>query len=127
MEFFMKENGFYGELPYGRLDVSGKDGAGHRPYQLMAASIAVCSGGVLRTILGKKRLDISDIKISTEVERADGGTGKIETIHIHYTIKGKQLDPMQIQKAIDLAAKNCPMAQSVAGSITIKETFDLKE
>ncbi|ALC92976.1 osmotically inducible protein C [Bacillus sp. FJAT-18017] len=125
MEFFMKEEGFYGDLPYGRLDVSGKDGAGHRPYQLMVASIAVCSGGVLRKILTKKRIDIEDIKIQAEVDRADGGTGKIERIHIHYIIRGRQLDETQIQKAIDVAAKNCPMAQSVAGSITIKETFEL--
>jgi putative redox protein len=126
MEFSMNEEGFYTELPFGRLDISGKEGAGFRPYQLMVASIAVCSGSILRKILRKKRMQVDDILISTKVERADNGEGKIDTIHIHYTIKGENLDEVQVQKAIHLTAKYCPMAQSVAGSISIEETFELE-
>mgnify|MGYP005831623355 FL=1 len=64
MEFNMKKDvGFYTELDFGRLDVAGDEQYGFRPYQLLVSSIAVCSGGVLRKILAKMRLDVRDIHI----------------------------------------------------------------
>ncbi|WP_053365110.1 OsmC family protein [Bacillus sp. FJAT-27245] len=125
MIFKMKEVGFYTDLPYGRLDVSGNEEAGFRPYQLMAASVAVCSGGILRTILEKKRLQVEDIEIQTEVDRNPDEANRIEAIHLHFIITGKGLEESQVQKALELVGKNCSMAQSVKGSINIKETFEL--
>lgn len=121
----MKDVGFKTSLEYGELHVSGNEEYGFRPYQLMVASIAVCSGGVLRTILSKKKIEIEDMKIDTEVVRNEQKANKIEKITIHYSIKGENLDPIQMEKAIHLANKNCPMAQSVKGSIEIEETFEL--
>ncbi|MBM6616489.1 OsmC family protein [Bacillus suaedaesalsae] len=125
MRFEMKEVGFKTNVEYGELHVSGNEDYGFRPYQLMVASIAVCSGGVLRTILEKKKLNIEDITIDTEVKRNPEYANRIEKINIHYTIKGENLKEDQVQKSIHLANKNCPMAQSVAGSIEIEETFKL--
>jgi putative redox protein len=121
----MKEVGFKTSLEFGELHIAGNEEYGFRPYQLMVASIAVCSGGVLRTILSKKKILIDDLSISTEVVRNEKEANRIEKISIHYSIKGQELDRGQIEKAIHLASKNCPMAQSVKDSIEIEETFDL--
>ncbi|RHW41562.1 OsmC family peroxiredoxin [Neobacillus notoginsengisoli] len=126
MIFKMKDDGFFTELPFGRLDVSGNEEVGFRPYQLMAASVAVCSGGVLRKILEKKRLEVRDIEIQTNVDRNENQVNKIETIHIHFVITGNNLNETQIEKAITLVGKNCSMVQSVKGSIDVRETFELK-
>ncbi|WP_246943021.1 OsmC family protein [Bacillus pinisoli] len=125
MKFEMKEVGFKTNLEYGELHVAGNEEYGFRPYQLMVASIAVCSGGVLRTILSKKKIVIEDMSLSADVVRNEQEANRIEKIMIHYTIKGNNLDSTQIEKAIHLASKNCPMAQSVKGSIEIEETFEL--
>jgi uncharacterized OsmC-like protein len=125
MEFKMKEVGFHTTTEYGELHVAGDEAYGYRPYQLMVASIAVCSGGVLRKILAKKRMKIDDITISTNVERNEAKANRIEKIHIHYTIKGQELNHNKIEQSIKLASKNCPMAQSVKDSIVIEETFEL--
>ena len=45
MDYFMKDGGFYTETSYGRLDISGGEQYGFRPYQLLVSAIAVCSGG----------------------------------------------------------------------------------
>lgn len=121
----MKEIGFTTDLDYGQLNVAGDEKHGFRPYQLMVASIAVCSGGVLKKILEKKRFDIQDITIEANAERNEAEANRIEQIHIHYKIKGTGLDEKKIQQSIELASKNCPMAQSVKGSIEIHETFEL--
>ncbi|WP_226528581.1 OsmC family protein [Metabacillus niabensis] len=126
MDFKMKEEeGFTTTTEFGELHVAGDEQYGYRPFQLMVASIVVCSGGVLRKILKKKRIDIEDIAISTNVERNEEKANQIEKIHIHYKIKGQNLNEKKIHQSIVLANKNCPMAQSVAGSIEIEETFEL--
>lgn len=53
MIFNMTENGFVTEFGYGELNVSGEDQYGFRPYQLLVSSLAVCSGGVLRKVIGR--------------------------------------------------------------------------
>ena len=126
MEFQMKKvEGFITTTEFGELHVAGDEQYGYRPYQLMVASIAVCSGGVLRKILKKKRIDIEDMTMTTNVERNEDKANRIEKIHIHYKIKGQNLDEKKIHQSIVIASKNCPMAQSVVGSIEIEETFEL--
>ncbi|MDP4164034.1 MAG: OsmC family protein [Bacillota bacterium] len=127
MEFSMKEGGFFTDLPFGHLEVSGDDAYGFRPYQLMVSSIAVCSGGVLRKILEKMRIPFDDIHISANVERNEGKANRIEKIELHFRIKGKGLNEQKIAKAMELTKKNCSMVQSVIGSIEIEETFETIE
>lgn len=123
----MKEGGFFTELPFGRLDVSGDEEFGFRPYQLLVSSIAVCSGGVLRKILEKQRMDIEDIEIQTEVKRNEEMANRVEEVNVHFLIKGKDLKPVKLQKAMELTRKNCSMVQSVIGGIEVKETFEIVE
>ncbi|WVE37254.1 OsmC family protein, partial [Priestia megaterium] len=94
--------------------------------QLMTSSIAVCSGGVLRKILEKKRISFSDLRIQADVTRNDEKAGRIEKIHLHYTITGEDLPLDKIEKSIELARKNCSMLQSVIDSIEVTETFEIK-
>ncbi|MFS0862566.1 OsmC family protein [Fredinandcohnia sp. 179-A 10B2 NHS] len=128
MIFKMKEEvGFYTDLEYGQLHVAGDEEYGFRPYQLLVASIVVCSGGTLRKILEKKRLKVEDITIKTAVERNEAEANRVEKISIHYIIKGKELTDHKVQQSIEIAHKNCSMAQSVKGSIEINETFEIIE
>lgn len=127
MKFKMKEVGFSTELEYGELRVAGNEQYGFRPYQLMVSSIAVCSGGVLRTILQKKRMEVKDITLTAEVTRNEKEANRIEKIQIHYVIKGKGLAHDKVEQAVELAKKNCPMVQSVKDSIEVTETFEIVE
>ncbi|WP_417900945.1 OsmC family protein [Bacillus haimaensis] len=127
MKFKMKEVGFSTELEYGELHVAGDEQYGFRPYQLMVSSIAVCSGGVLRTILKKKRMEVEDISLTAEVTRNEKEANRIEKIQIHYVIKGKDLAHDKVEQAVELAKKNCPMVQSVKDSIEVTETFEIVE
>ncbi|KOO41078.1 OsmC family protein [Priestia koreensis] len=127
MEFKMKEVGFTTDLEYGELHVAGDEAHGFRPFQLMVSSIAVCSGGVLRTILKKKRIAIDDITIQANVERNEAKANRIEKIHLHYVITGNDLPEEKIAQSIELARKNCPMVQSVINSIEVEETFELNQ
>ncbi len=121
----MQEVGFYTDVEFGKLQVAGDESYGFRPYQLLVSSIAACSGGTLRKILEKKRMNVEDITIKTEVERNEAKANRVEKVHLHYLIKGTDLDEQKIQRSIEVAHRNCPIAQSVKGSIEISETFEL--
>lgn len=121
----MKDGGFYTELPYGRLDISGNEENGFRPCQLLVTSVAVCSGGVLRKVLEKQRMEVEDMTITADTERNEEAANRIEKITIHFKIKGKDLEEKKVAKALELAQKNCSMLQSVIGAIDVTETFEL--
>lgn len=124
MEFFLKENGMRTKLDYGELSISGNEDFGYRPFQLMVSSIAGCSGSVLRKILIKQRTDFDDLIITAEVERNPEEANRIERIVLHYTIKGRHLDPDKLNRNLALSRKNCSMIRSVEDSIQIEETLE---
>ena len=126
MEFKMKPDvGFYTEVDFGRLDVAGDDQYGFRPYQLLVSSVAVCSGGVLRKVLEKMRMEIKDIHIQADAERVEEEANRVSKIIVHFRIAGENLDEKKIEKAMALTRKNCSMVQSVVGSIEVEETFEI--
>lgn len=125
LDFYMTNGGFRSKLPYGELNISGDDEFGYRPWQLMVTSIAVCSGGVLRKILEKKRLDVQDIQIKADVTRNESEADRIEKIHLKFIIKGRDLVEDAVQRSMEVAKKNCSMVQSVKESIQITETFEI--
>lgn len=126
MEYKMTEHGFQTEFEYGTLDVSSEDEYGFRPYSLLVSSVAVCSGGVLRKVLEKMRMDVKDIKISADVTRNPDIANRVEAIKLHFLIYGNDLSEKKVEKAMELTKKNCSMVQSVKDSIEISETFEIK-
>ncbi|WLR54228.1 OsmC family protein [Mesobacillus subterraneus] len=126
MEFKMKPDvGFFTEVGIGRLDVAGDEQYGIRPYQLLVSSVAVCSGGVLRKVLEKMRMDVKDIHIQADAERVEEEANRVSKITVHFRIAGNNLDEKKIEKAMALTRKNCSMVQSVIGSIEVEETFEI--
>lgn len=127
VKFYLKGDGIRTDLRYGELSVSGNEDYGFRPFQLMVASIAGCSGSVFRKILEKKRIDVEDLIISADVERNPEEANRIERIKVNYTIKGHHLDPDKLYKALDISRKNCSMIRSVEQSIIIEEELTIIE
>jgi putative redox protein len=125
MKYKMETNGFSSELEYGKLDISGQSEFGFRPFQLLVSSIAGCSGGVLRKVLEKMRIPFDDIEIEVEVKRSEGEVKTVDSILLTFLIYGDKLKEEKVAKALEVALKNCAMAQSVKGAITIEKDFKL--
>lgn len=119
------DNAFETEFEYGKLTVSGDEEKGYRPFQLMVSSIAVCSASVLRKVLEKQKVEVEDIEVEADVTRDPDKANRISRIELHYKLKGSGLKESRVEKAVRLAAKNCPMAQTVADSVDLTETFEI--
>ena len=126
MKFNYTDDAFETEFNYGKLVVSGDDEKGFRPFQLMVSSIAVCSGSVLRKVMEKQRMTVEDIEVEADVTRDPERANRLTHIKLHYIIKGEGLAEKKVAKAVELASKNCPMAQTVIDSVEITETFEIK-
>lgn len=121
----MTENGFQTETSYGTLQISGNDEFGFRPYQLLISSIAVCSGGVMRKILERKRMPASNISIDVkEIYRNEEMANRVEKIHLHFLIEGIEMDNEKMDKIMQVTANNCSMLQSVKESIEVVKTYE---
>ncbi|WP_084242281.1 OsmC family protein [Planomicrobium okeanokoites] len=125
MKFSMTENGFSGDLPFGELAVSTNEEYGFRPYQLLVASLAVCSAGIIRKVLEKQRMPAEDIQVEVkEITRIDEEAGRISKVHLHFLIKG-DINDSKMPRVMELTRKNCSMVRSVEDSIEIVETYEL--
>ena len=126
MKFSMTEHGFETTTQYGTLAISPKDEHGFRPYQLLVSSVAVCSGGVMRKVLQKMRMPAEDIQIEVkEVHRNPDIADRVERIHLHFTIRGADIDEAKMPRIMELTSKNCSMVQSVKDAIEIRETYEV--
>ena len=122
---YTHDDAFETEFDYGTLTVSGDETKGYRPFQLMVSSIAVCSASVLRKVLEKKRVTISDMSVEAEVERDPNRANRLTHIALHYKVVSPDADEKKVGQAVGMAHKNCPMAQTVEDSVSIEETFEL--
>ena len=126
MKFTMTDNGFQTETSFGLLDISSNEEYGFRPYQLLVSSIAVCSGGVMRKVLERMRMPATDIRIEVkEVVRNPDEANKVQKIHLHFIIKGTEINEEKMPRVMDLTMKNCSMAQSVVESIELLKTYEI--
>lgn len=127
LQIHLDDQAYKMETRYGDLTIASDEQYGFRPFQLMVASIAGCSGTVLRKILIKKRVDVEDITIKAEVKRNAAEADRIESIHLTFLIKANGLKEHQMERILDLTRKNCSMVRSVEGSIDITESYELME
>jgi uncharacterized OsmC-like protein len=125
MEIRLQNNAYITETGFGTLTISSDEQYGFRPYQLMVASIAGCSGTVMKKIFAKKRMKLEDLIIKADVTRNPDQADRIEKIHLTFSVKAEGLDGAQMEKIMKLTRKHCSMVQSVQDAIEITESFEM--
>lgn len=125
MKFNLKENSTNVDFDYGELSISGNEDFGYRPFQLMVASIVGCSASVFSKILKKQRTEIADLTITADVERNPKEANRIDSISLHYCIKGYNLNKDKLNRNLELSRENCSMIRSVESSIKIEESLEV--
>ncbi|MGM0413794.1 MAG: OsmC family protein [Bacillota bacterium] len=98
-------------------EVGGED-KGPRPMELLLHGIAGCTGIDVVKTLEKMKVDIEDINISVEGERADDYPKKYTKINVHFIIKGAGLTEKKVSRAINLSLdKYCSASNSLSAEI----------
>lgn len=125
---------FVGEAESGHAVVmdgppeSGGRNLGVRPMEMVLLGMGGCTAFDVVLILKKARQQISDCQVELSAERAAEIPKVFTKIHAHYVIKGKNLDPRRVAKAVDLTAeKYCSVSIMLSSSVEISHDFEIIE
>jgi len=107
---------------------AGGKNLGARPMELVLMGTGGCTAFDVVTILKKGRADIVDVEVSLSADRAETDPKVFTRIHMHFTVKGRQLKPDQVKRAIELSAeKYCSASIMLAHSVAISHDFEIVE
>ena len=95
------DSGF--EIALGASPAVGGEDDGFRPLELMLVSLAGCTGMDVISILSKKRQDITGFRVRVDAERAEEHPKVFTAITVHYTVRGRNIDPAAVERAIELS------------------------
>jgi len=91
-----------------------------RPMEMLLAGTGGCSAFDVVLILKKGRHQVSACDVRLKAERAESDPKVFTRIHFHYRVKGRQLKPEAVARAIELSKdKYC------SASIMLGETADI--
>jgi putative redox protein len=96
----------------------GGDDDGLRPMELMAISLAGCTAMDVISILRKKRVEVTGFEVKVDGDRAADHPKVFTAFNIHYIVRGHNVEPAAVERAMELSrTKYCP-AQAMLGQIT---------
>lgn len=98
---------------------------GPRPMEMMLLGAGGCSSIDVIMILKKSRQAVSDCYVEIEAERAETDPKVFTRIHMHFVVKGKDIKPEVVEKAIKLSAEKYCSASIMLGA-TAAMTHDFE-
>ena len=125
---------FVGESPSGHSVVmdgapdAGGRNLGVRPMEMLILGLGGCTSFDVVSILRKSRQSLVECEVEIEAERADEVPKVFTRIHLHFIVKGNQLDEKKVAKAIELSAeKYCSASRMLEKTAEITHDFEIVE
>ena len=111
----------------GPEELGGK-GLGMRPMEMMLIGMGGCTSFDVVTILKRSRQQITGCIAEIEAVRADAIPKVFTSIHIHFLIKGIDLQKKAVERAVELSAnKYCSASIMLGKSVKITHDFVINE
>lgn len=116
------------DVPLGAAADVGGDEDGFRPLELMLVSLAGCTGMDVISILTKKRQEITGFRVSVEADRSEEHPKVFTAIRVHYEVRGRDVDPAAVKRAIELSeTRYCPAQGMLAQIVPIEHKYTITE
>ena len=109
----------------GPPDAGGKNSAA-RPMELLLAGTGGCSAFDVVLILQRARQAVTGCEVALTAERAEVEPKVFTKINLHFTVKGKDLDPGKVSRAVQLShEKYCSATTMLAKMAEITYSIDV--
>jgi len=105
---------------------SGGRNMGIRPMEMLLIGLGGCSSFDVINILKKSRQEVSDCRTDLTATRADSIPAVFESIHLHFVVSGKGLDPAKVERAVALSAEKYCSASIMLGKAGVVMTHDFE-
>lgn len=126
--FFLAETGSgHITMMDGAPDAGGRNLA-PRPMELVLAGTGGCTAFDVVLILKRGRHAVSGCEVSLKAERAETDPKVFTRIHFHFRVKGRNLKPDAVSRAIDLSKeKYCSASIMLGKTAEITHDFEIIE
>ena len=105
---------------------SGGRNLGPRPMEMLLIGTGGCTSFDVISILKKSRQAVSDCYVELDAERAETDPKVFTKIHMHFVVKGKDIKPEVVEKAIKLSAeKYCSASIMLGQTAVITHDFEV--
>ncbi len=105
---------------------SGGRNLGVRPMEMVLLGMGGCTAFDVVLILQRQRQEITDCYVELSSERAEEVPKVFTKIHVHYVVKGKNLDEKRVARAVDMTAeKYCSVSIMLAKSVEVTHDFEI--
>lgn len=130
---WIEDVSFVGESETGHAVVldgapeSGGRNIGMRPLEMLLIGMGACTSFDVVMILKKARQPIVDCVVEVDGTRADEVPKVFTKIHVHFVIKGNNLNAAQVERAVKLSAeKYCSASIMLSKSVEITHDFEIQ-
>lgn len=125
---------FVGEAPSGHsvvMDGSPEHGGRNlaaRPMEMVLLGLGGCTAFDIVSILKKSRVAIDDCIVELSAQRADEIPAVFTKIHVHYIVKGVDLQDKQVKRAVELSSeKYCSVSMMLKQSVELSYDYEIQE
>jgi putative redox protein len=105
---------------------SGGKNLGVRPMEMMLLGMGGCTSFDVIHILKKSRQQVTDCVAEIEAQRADTEPKVFTKIHVHFVVKGIDLQESKVKKAIELSAEKYCSASIMLGHAGVEISHDFE-
>ncbi len=129
---WMGERAFVAESGSGHAVVldGPPDGGGRniglRPMEMVLLGVGGCSAYDVVSILEKSRQKVSECRVELGAERADAIPAVFTRIHLHFVVSGQDLNPKQVERAVQLSAEKYCSASIMLATAGVEVTHDFE-
>ncbi|MGA9364252.1 MAG: OsmC family protein [Bacteroidota bacterium] len=105
----------------------GGGNAGARPKELLLFALGGCTASDVIPILSKKRVPLQGFEIHLTGDVREEHPQVFTDIHIEYIFYGEGIDPVDIERAIELSTtKYCAVSAMLRPSVKITHTYRIE-
>ena len=106
----------------------GGENLGVRPMEMLLLGMTGCTVIDVVSTLKKMREDVVDCQTQVSADRSEEYPKVFTNIHVHFVLKGKQLNPLKVDKAIKLSAeKYCSASIMIGKTAIITHDYEIIE
>lgn len=125
MSFVAESGSGHAVVMDGAVDAGGRN-LGLRPMEMVLAGTGGCTAFDVVLILKRGRHAVSGCEVRLTAERAKADPKVFTHIHFHYRVKGRQLKPEAVARAIELSKdKYCSASIMIGKTAEITHDFEI--
>ena len=116
------------KVPLGTEPEVGGNNDGFKPLELLLTGLAGCTAMDVISILKKKKQDVTDFEVKAHADRTNDHPRVFTHVILEYIVTGHHVDPVAIERAIELSeTKYCPAQAMFKKAVEIEHKVILLE